>query len=685
MRHLAVLSLSLGVVVGSAGIAEASYSTWGIGYGYWNAPTLASTASGCDDCAQTVNLPFWFSYWGRSFNQISVSSNGTATFGANTSAPYSNGALGANGSYALPGPTIAVLWDDWNPGAMGDVYTGSVGGAFVVEWRGLYRYGQSSGTTSSFELKLWPDGHFETHYAALDAAVTATVGMQEDVDTIAQEISVNTAVGNWTARTFYRPGNVALYTNLKDGFYTPNRPRPGLRYGQSVQCSDGNWPYLDVTSGAGEWSYAATGCGGSLWPNTMFYGDVNGYDVATIPLSPVTDVVHGTYHFIKRADFTPAPTHVRRDSIYYANTNVWGTSKLDYWRSGSSYDKTTVLVTGFDPLNTSSTAQYLVLLGDLARTMLAEGRDLAIGKFADGNQRLTSFPAEVGTWVSDAYSRQGSKVQVAGVSMGGVLVRAAVAQNVASIQSKIAAWYSVDAPQTGANLGRGDRGIQNLILCNKDASDPQYRQIFSNAAADMMNLRVASCSCSWEPENSTCSIDTSYHDGYYNNVGWPTAVPRYALAFGDANASGGYNKQGSGTLFDFTYTGWFCSEDRDWNGGQRDCNAGSRYLTPADVDTDKDASACGTFRLRLKYQPSFINTDSALGVTTSLWSNSEDGGCYSGYPTLSPTYWNGWASNDYNESHMVLSGGLKNQFMTWNRSHDPPPPPVEQYPYTPMD
>lgn len=668
MRQLSVLAVTLGVVAGSAGIAEASYSTWGTTYSYQYAPTQAATVSNCDDCAQTINLPWAFPYWGRSFNQVSVSSNGTVTFGTNTSAPFSNVALGVNGG-ALPGPSIAVLWDDWNTTAGGDVYTGVSGSAFVIEWYNVYKFGQTTGAGSSFELKLFQDGHFEIHHGSLsDAGASATVGMQEDVDTIAQEIAVNTQLPSNSARVFYRPGTSALYTNVKDGFYTPGRVRPGLKFSQLMMCGSFSFSVMEVVTTSSDWAYNTSTCT-SFIGTAAFAGDVNGYDVATIPLSPVTDVLHGTYRFVRRADFTPAPTNTRRDSVYYSNTGVTGTSKLDYWQSGGSYDKTTVIVTGFDPLNTSSTAQYLVLLGDLAKTMLAEGRDIAIGKFADGNQRLTSFPGEIGTWVGDAYGKQNGKVQLAGISMGGVLVRAAVSSNVNAIQSKISAWYSVDSPQTGANLGRGSRGIQNLILCNKDATDPQYKQIFSNAAADMMTLRASSCSCDDEPENSTCSYTTAYHDGYYNSVGWPTAVPRYAVAFGDANPSGGYTKQGSGTLFDFYYSGWFCSEDRDWNGGQRDCNAGSRYLTPTDVDTNEDASVCGTFQLRLRYQPSFINTDSALGVATSLSSESEDGSCGSSYPTLAPTYWTGWASNDYNELHTVLSSGLKNQFMAWARQY----------------
>ena len=112
----------------------------------------------------------------------------------------------------------------------------------------------------------------------------------------------------------------------------------------------------------------------------------------------------------------------------------------------------------------------------------------------------------------------------------------------------------------------------------------------SNAAADMIYRRVTSCSCDDEPENSTCSSNTAYHDEYYDSIGWPTVIPRHTLVFGDGNGADGFAKLGSGTLYDFYYTGAFCSEDMDWSGTQRDCNAGSRDITAAMVNTDEGAS-----------------------------------------------------------------------------------------------
>jgi hypothetical protein len=106
----------------------------------------------------------------------------------------------------------------------------------------------------------------------------------------------------------------------------------------------------------------------------------------------------------------------------------------------------------------------------------------------------------------------------------------------------------------------------------------------------MMGLGAGSASAHYNP--------STYHDLYYGGLGWPTsAIPRYALAFSDANPTNGFTKMGSdANLYNFTYTGWFCSEARDWEPGQRDCVVGSRTLTAADVNTDQGTSVCGNFQ-----------------------------------------------------------------------------------------
>lgn len=661
--------------------ASAWYSYKSTSYSYTFAPTRHDTLSNADDAVAVVNLPWSFQFYGNTFNQITISTNGFIVMGNYSgSSLYSNRKFEYDGQSGIPNGIIAPLWDDWNPSAGGSIYYGTVGSAFVVEWWGVYHYGTSSNGVS-FQVKLFQDGNIEFHYLdtdtgndAYDGGKSASIGYQEASNTVGYSSCYESSycAPNSSARGYSFPGRSALYAKAYDGFYSPARTRPSLKFWDYRYCfSSTSSLYATTSYGYGGWGRGISSSSCATHLLTLFTAATDGYDVSVIPNTAPTIIDHGTYRFYVGRGFTPKPSTAPRWTINYGGSYEVpsGESKLDYWMSGSWSDKTVVFITGFDPLNEDSTASYLVLMGDLARQLLAEGYDIAIGKFGDGNKRLNSLTYEVGLWVNDAYNRQGSKVQVGGISMGGILLRDAIGENQFSIRSKLNAWYSIDSPQMGANLGRGYRGIQNLLFCNKRGS-PQDQQLASNPAADMMYNRITSCSCDDEPENSTCSSTTSYHDGYYGTVAWDTTVPRYAFAFGDAYGSTYTTMSSSRKLYDFEYSAWTCSEDRDWNAGQRDCAAGSKYITFDMVATDDTHWWCEDFTLRLKFEPAFINVDSALGLETGLDANAESSSCSDTYSSLSPWYWNGWISNTYNEYHSVVTSRVINQALTWIRAHD---------------
>lgn len=677
-RSVPLTALMMGL---GAGSASAYYNTATAVYDASPAPALLSTVSGCDDCSEVVNLPFAFPFYGKTFTQLTVSSNGYLVLGNTTASSFSNPQLSWSGSTAAPAGMIAAMWDDWNPGAGGDVYAGAVGSAYVVEWRNLSHYGQSAAGGYTFKVKLFSDGAIELHYgtvtggygAGADNGSSATAGFQEGQNTVAHPVSYNQAVlSSFSARRFTRPGNTGLYVNIRDGLFS--QPRPGLLYTLDYTCGTANVSISTISSTSNDgWSRTASTCYQTpTLRGTRFGGDVSGYSVSTYPLAGgETAVTSGTYVFLKRSDVTPRQTQQSAFSVTYGGTTSHR-AVLDYWQSGA-LDKPLLVITGFDPLNEDTTANYLMLMGDLVRTLNAEGYDVIIGKHGDGNQRLGWFRGEVAAWVDDIVARMpvGSKVQVAGISQGGVVLRDTLHNNTNGILSKVKAWYSVDSPQLGANLGRAYRGVQTLLMCHQPETHAGRRKLTSPPAYDLSYSMATTCSCDNEPENSTCGSTSSYHDLYYGSMGWPTsAIPRYALAFSDANPTNGFNKMGSASnLYDFTYTGWFCSEDRDWEPGQRDCVAGSRTLTAADINTDEGTSVCGTFRLRLQFEPAFINADSALAVTgNALSTEAASSSCPVNYSSLAPTQWKDWASNDYNENHEVLTSALANRLLTWVRA-----------------
>lgn len=82
---------------------------------------------------QTVTMPFEFTFYGRTYNQITISSNGFIAMGATSNSDWRNwrlpGPLG-------PNPMIAAFWDDLqlNTGNNVYVYYNSTQHFYVVQW-----------------------------------------------------------------------------------------------------------------------------------------------------------------------------------------------------------------------------------------------------------------------------------------------------------------------------------------------------------------------------------------------------------------------------------------------------------------------------------------------------------------------------------------------------------------------
>ncbi len=112
-----------------------------------------------DDQTQTVQLPFAFRYYGLSYNQISICSNGWVALGRETSTSYNNDPIPSSSS---PDNIIAAYWDDLNPSDGGQVayYYDSLNHWFVVEWYNVPHY--SGGSPETFEVILYDPEHYPT-------------------------------------------------------------------------------------------------------------------------------------------------------------------------------------------------------------------------------------------------------------------------------------------------------------------------------------------------------------------------------------------------------------------------------------------------------------------------------------------------------------------------------------------
>ncbi len=144
----------------------------------WYTVSNVSSLDG-DDRTVTLTLPFAFPFYGQTFTQVTVGSNGVLQFGSPSSInPYSNSRLPMSSA----GRMIAAFWDDLTVfNSQGSyVYYGTVGtDKFVIEWRNARRYGDST-VSYTFQVILVKNGDIYISYRKLSGTVaSSTVGIQD--------------------------------------------------------------------------------------------------------------------------------------------------------------------------------------------------------------------------------------------------------------------------------------------------------------------------------------------------------------------------------------------------------------------------------------------------------------------------------------------------------------------------
>ena len=111
------------------------------------------------DDIKTVNLPFDFGYYGQTFDEVSICSNGYIAMGRSDQYPYTNWSLpGAGGASGM----IAPMWDNLYQTGTNKVYTryDAANHRFIVQWSRLRNdYGNS---TQNFEVILLDPVFFPT-------------------------------------------------------------------------------------------------------------------------------------------------------------------------------------------------------------------------------------------------------------------------------------------------------------------------------------------------------------------------------------------------------------------------------------------------------------------------------------------------------------------------------------------
>ena len=182
-----------------------------------------------DDAVATVDLPFDFPFYGESYGQAVVSSNGFVSFDTDAGSDLSNDPIPTDGG---TNNLLAVFWDDLNPAATAsdDVYVQDMGdGRFIVQWNEVVRFGQTAPLT--FQVILGASGSVLYQYETIDlAGSTATVGIENADGTDGLEVSFN--------ETDYVEDGLAIRFSAGAPFVTDVDPASGtLAPGESVEVT----------------------------------------------------------------------------------------------------------------------------------------------------------------------------------------------------------------------------------------------------------------------------------------------------------------------------------------------------------------------------------------------------------------------------------------------------------------
>lgn len=178
----------------AANAARYRFQLSGPGYDGGAATAGAGLAGLGDDDSRAVPLPFPFPFFGATYQQVFLNSDGNLTFqaGDNASSDRSVGRLAAGS------PRIAPLFMDLDPSkAPQSVRVLSAPDRFVVTWLGVPEYADTgTGPVQTFQARLYPDGRIEFAYSGIHtdgAVVGISPGALQGESTILSFLDGSTA------------------------------------------------------------------------------------------------------------------------------------------------------------------------------------------------------------------------------------------------------------------------------------------------------------------------------------------------------------------------------------------------------------------------------------------------------------------------------------------------------------
>ena len=413
-------------------------------------------------------------------------------------------------------------------------------------------------------------------------------------------------------RSYYQPGQVVI------------------RYEQQAVVFDSG-PYsftsMRVRLAGGSWTtiYSGSARSGKItWTGALNNPQSGSYEVSynrTVP----SDVV--TYQFTLAVVPAAKRAFVRYETVRYPGATVDSTLKhtILLWSNAASglaqFDKLFLVVEGIDAANETGAEGYYALgaspTGILFPEAQAQGGDIAILNFGDGGRDMRANASVVDaavTFLRTMNSNPSRSIDVAGVSMGGVVTRYALAKmEQESRLFGVGRFVSIDAPQRGATVdGNLQYDIKNGI--NPSEVPPALTRV---ASLQLLNVSA---------------FDTAvptYNNVFYNEIrslngnwGYPRRTENVGVSFGTTATE----NPNSGTWLKLNVSG-LCNIFQYW---VAPCN--DKYYTLAGA-TDAPGSylpvknteffgqrAWGfvSYYLQRFTDPTFISFSSALDIASGI-------------------------------------------------------------------
>ena len=164
----------------------------------------ADVISLSDDSSSQVGIGFDFSFFGETYDNVYIGSNGYLTFDGGDS-DYSESV-----SELLNNKARISVWDDFNPAASNaaSITTSSTDDSFTVSWDLIPQWGNSD--SNSFDITLFNNGSIDIYFESIDTN-DLLVGISAGSDTTGTAVDFSTS-SVWSAnQTSYE-----LFTNNFD-------------------------------------------------------------------------------------------------------------------------------------------------------------------------------------------------------------------------------------------------------------------------------------------------------------------------------------------------------------------------------------------------------------------------------------------------------------------------------------